>query len=141
VARLTWCVIFAGLFVIEDIELSYHTRNHHESLIPHMLSVVDVINREYIDPLLDYPPLGEVAPLVSTITFGQNCIILRKKTEVDEPFNGRLYRMRHRVQNYTVGGYDEEVALRRFIVKNEQPPQHPDLLRDGVGQWSRLLHR
>lgn len=126
--------------MIEDTELSYHARFKAHSLFPHMLSVVDIINREYTDPLLSHPALGEVASLVSSVAFGQNCIILRKKDEADEPFNGRVYHMRRFVQNYTVGGYEEEVALRRFTLKEEQPPQHPDLIEDGVAKfrWSRV---
>lgn len=106
-----------GVYIIEDIETSYWKRGglygystaygweHSASIIERFKSVVDFINARYIGPddttrLLE--KIGGFFSLstllaISSITFGQNCIIIKKKMPyeyryiTDTPYNFAHY--------------------------------------------------
>lgn len=105
-----------GTYIIEDIETSYWTRNglygyttkygyHHErSIIEIFKDVLDDINREFLTEDNRARQEERIGPdislktrlLISSITFGQNCVVISKKTEeemraypVDRPYRFR----------------------------------------------------
>jgi hypothetical protein len=99
-----------GVYIIEHIETSYWktgglygnpTRygiRHPESIIEKFKILVDVINRDFIsfeDKLtlnLSTSFLSLNATLwIASITFAQNCIIVRKKNKIDFEYNNRPY--------------------------------------------------
>ena len=89
-----------GTYIIEDIETSYWTRNglygyptrygyHHEqSCVEVFKDLLDDVNAEFLSPEArraqerrvgrDLSPATRAA--VGTVTFGQNCIVVTKKT-------------------------------------------------------------
>jgi hypothetical protein len=104
-----------GTYIIEDIETSYWTTGglygyqtrygygHKNSIIEVMKILLDEVNREFLLP----ENVGAITSrlhgliseatrqLVSTVTFGQNCVIITKKTKEEmEDFNGRDYRFK-----------------------------------------------
>lgn len=89
-----------GVYIIEDIETSYWKRNglygyptqygyrHPNSLVEKMKDVLDYINRRYmsdadIDTVKQKVSFLSEKTLhaISSITFAQNCIIIKKKCE------------------------------------------------------------
>jgi len=100
-----------GVYIIEDIEVSYWTKNgcygyasnygykNPTSLIEHTKSLVDTINGEF---LTDYAKednkisLGkiskETSEMISSMTYGQNCIIFVKKIPEEMKYLNRPYR-------------------------------------------------
>lgn len=126
--------------MIEDVETSYADAYSDLSIYPHFTSLIHIINREYIDPLLDYGELAPAASLVSSVTFGHNCILLRKKDGTDEPFEGRLYRSRHLMANYTIGGMSEHEAVRALHIQEGQVEPLPAATSAKV-DWSRMWER
>lgn len=106
-------LIPGGTYIIEDIETSYWTREglygyqtrygyeHRDSVIEIMKILLDEVNREFLRPdnvetmtsRLHSRISDATRLLVSTITFGQNCVIVTKKTKEEmRLFNGRSYR-------------------------------------------------
>ena len=104
-----------GTYIIEDIETSYWTRNglygyttrygyHHErSALEVFKDLLDDINREFLternrqaqEQRVGQDVSAETRRLVSSITFGQNCIIIVKKTaEEQQSYDDRTYRFR-----------------------------------------------
>ncbi len=104
-----------GTYIIEDIETSYWTRNglygyttrygyhHKNSLVEAFKDLVDDVNSEFLTPRnqetqesrlrTDFSPTTR--SLVSSITFGMNCIVIVKKTEAErEEYNDRDYRFK-----------------------------------------------
>lgn len=102
-----------GVYIIEDIETSYWTRGglygynteygyrHNRSLIEVFKDLLDEINQEFLTPrnrerqnqCLDSIVSRETRASIGSITFGQNCIIVIKKTgEEMDLYNGREYR-------------------------------------------------
>jgi hypothetical protein len=102
-----------GVYIIEDIETSYWTRNglygyttsygyHHEySLIEIFKDLLDDVNSEFLsgrnkgaqDRRLDGIISTTTRNEVSSISFGQNCVIITKKTNAEhENFDNRRYR-------------------------------------------------
>lgn len=92
-----------GVYIIEDIEVSYWKRGelygypasygyqHFASIVEKFKVIVDYINLKYIGPN-DYAALLEkigggisttTLDLISSITFAQNCIIIKKKVPSD----------------------------------------------------------
>lgn len=107
-------VINGGVYIIEDIETSYWKYNQpvyyykvnegvnsKTNLINVFSKVLHLINREFIhkddlniatNELLI--PI-DLIDMISTITFGQNCIIIKKKQDYEYKYNNRAYRFSH----------------------------------------------
>ena len=101
-----------GTYIIEDIETSYWTKNglygyrtnygyhHTKSVIEVFKDLLDDINREFLneqakssqDRRLGSDLSVKTRSAVSSITFGQNCIIIVKKTEEEDMYTNRKYR-------------------------------------------------
>jgi hypothetical protein len=97
-----------GIYIIEDIETSYWKRNglynyrtnyginHPMNIINIFTKVLHLINREFISPSdldsLDIYIDRKIIDSISTITFGQNCIIIKKKEDYEYDFLDRHYR-------------------------------------------------
>jgi hypothetical protein len=99
-----------GVYVIEDIETSYWVRgalygNAIACGIGHPENIVDIfknvvhgsVNREFAADRSGPPPNSPIRAdahaLISSITFGYNCIIVHKKTQAEHAvFDGRVYR-------------------------------------------------
>lgn len=103
-----------GTYIVEDIETSYWSRNglygyttrygyHHEhSCIEIFKDLLDDVNSEFLsrnareaqERRIGHDFCLETRQAVSSITFGQNCIIVVKKTEEETKaaFNNRHYR-------------------------------------------------
>jgi hypothetical protein len=69
---------------------------HPASFIESVKPIADSINKEYLNSAagLDNERLvpAAVADMISTMTFGQNCVIFVKKTVEEMNYNGRGYR-------------------------------------------------
>jgi hypothetical protein len=101
-----------GVYIIEDIETSYWITNgiygyptnygyrHSKSIIEIFKDLVDEINNEFLNQQaknLQDERLGSDLSVmarssISSITFGQNCIIIVKKTQEEEIYANRDYR-------------------------------------------------
>lgn len=98
-----------GIYIVEDIETSYWNKNslygytteygykHPSSFIERVKPLVDSINREFLNEAAAAAAAvacGPIEPattdMISTMTFGQNCVIFVKKTSAE--YNGRKYR-------------------------------------------------
>lgn len=105
-----------GVYIIEDIETSYwkskglygyETRygyQHPNSLLTKFKHLIDWLNRKYMNEedrhllrkaLHDFS--DETLNEISSITFGQNCIIIRKKTKYEHSFDSLTYQFADRV--------------------------------------------
>lgn len=81
-----------GVYIIEDIETSYwkrgsiygYTITGQNSIVEKFKQLIDSINSEFSNQKL--------MPSISTITFGQNCIIIQKKESYEYAYNNRKYR-------------------------------------------------
>ena len=107
-----------GTYIIEDIETSYwrhlsqegtsnYGYKHPKSAIESFKYLADDINYEFLwdedrekqDKLLHYVFSEKTRRLVSSVTFGHNCIIIVKKSlEETVVFSDRLYRVFETVQ-------------------------------------------
>lgn len=96
-----------GVYVIEDVETSYWVRgslydNPIACGIGHPENIVDIfknalhgsVNREFtVGPTPSSPIRADAHALISSITFGYNCIIVHKKTPAERvAFDERPYR-------------------------------------------------
>jgi hypothetical protein len=109
----THLLVFGGTYIIEDIETSYWLKGavygyetrfgyrHPKSAIEVFKLVVEDINREFTkgedrakqSDLMSEFLTEETRKLISSITFGMNCIIITKKTvEEMEIYSNRKYR-------------------------------------------------
>ena len=90
-------VVPSGLFTIEDVETSYwgpwakiynYSLKGQSSIVEHMQKVAHAINREFTN---GKSPLPDLYNDVSTITFAQNLIVVKKQTthEGRRYFNSR----------------------------------------------------
>jgi hypothetical protein len=104
-----------GIYIIEDIETSYwkngdlygyDTRygcNNEMNLINFFSKVLHLINKEFMnenDILQITESFGisnKNIDAISTITFGQNCIIIKKKEEYEYLYNNREYRFKDHI--------------------------------------------
>jgi len=100
-------LINGGVYIIEDIETSYLINKHiykyqlnygfksNLNLVNVFHKVLHLLNREFIlrelNEITTMIPL-EIIDSISTITFGQNCIIIKKKEEYEYAYNNRTYR-------------------------------------------------
>ncbi len=105
-------LIPGGTYIIEDIETSYWTQGklyeyntrygyqHEKSCIEIFKSLIDDVNREFLTPnardtqnkKLNKLISLDTRMMISSITFGQNCIIIQKKTSEEMKYNNRPYR-------------------------------------------------
>ena len=109
-------LLAGGVYIIEDIETSYwtqgkiygyHTRygyGHYNSIIEVFKLLLDEINNEFLLPYIKSRQnkkfedkaiviSKECRAMISSITFGQNCIIVTKKTkEESRLYDNRDYR-------------------------------------------------
>lgn len=100
-----------GIYIIEDIETSYWTKNdcygyptnygykNPKSCIELFKPVVDFINKEFLTSENKTNLLKEldmfsidILEMISTITFCQNCIIIKKKLPEEHAYTNRDYR-------------------------------------------------
>jgi len=101
-----------GTYIVEDLETSYWRRNglygyqtrygygHKNSAIETFKLLVDDVNREFMssdaraehDRKLDSKISTRTRSLVSTISFGMNCVIITKKTKEESEVEKRSYR-------------------------------------------------
>ena len=86
-------VVPGGLYAIEDVETSYWREDEkvygyelrgQRSIVEHMQAVAHAINREFTN---GKSPLPDLYNDVSTITFAQNLIVVKKQTTLE----GRRY--------------------------------------------------
>mmetsp|Transcript_46103 Transcript_46103/g.76196 ORF Transcript_46103/g.76196 Transcript_46103/m.76196 type:complete len:326 (-) Transcript_46103:138-1115(-) len=97
-------VVPGGMYIIEDVETSYwkssasvygYSLQGQPSIVEHMKTVADTINREFRHGKSTLPPVYDD---VSSITFGQNIIILKKQSSSEQHcFFGRQYRFAERL--------------------------------------------
>ena len=102
-------VVPGGLFTIEDVETSYwgpwakiynYSLKGQSSFVEHMQKVAHAINREFTN---GKSPLPDLYNDVSTITFAQNLIVVKKQTTLE----GRRYFNRtYRFARYLPGRHD-----------------------------------
>jgi hypothetical protein len=104
-------LLYGGTYIIEDIETSYWTKEglygykteygyrHEKSLIEIFKNVVDDINNQFLhtenrqkqtEQFKDAISL-ENRQNISSITFGQNCVIIVKKTENEKQLFDKSY--------------------------------------------------
>jgi hypothetical protein len=100
-----------GIYIVEDIELSYWTKGemfsypahygykHPNSFIEKVKPIIDKINEEFLLPQnkgVNDKMLGgfsaKTLSQIATISFGQNCVIFTKKSAEDMVYSGRPYR-------------------------------------------------
>lgn len=103
-----------GVYAIEDIETSYWKNGslygytvkcglyHKESVIEIFKHLADDVNAEYLSEherrhqsILTWQIPDEVRAMVSTVSFGQNCVIVTKKTAEERKYDGRPYKWPH----------------------------------------------
>jgi hypothetical protein len=106
------CLEFGGIYIIEDIETSYWRNaklydydiksgylNNDSNIVQIFKNILDIVNREFLTEenkkllkkfgKIDYDNLK----YISMITFGGNCIIIKKMTEKEyETYGTRKYR-------------------------------------------------
>lgn len=99
-----------GVYIIEDIETSYWKRNglygyetrygvfNNNNLINTFKNILHLVNREFMSPD-DTNLIKQVVNVsvdtidsISTITFGQNCIVIKKKDIYEYQYANRTYR-------------------------------------------------
>lgn len=101
-----------GVYVIEDIEVSYWTRGdiygyrtrygyrHPASIVEVFKPIVDDLNSEFLTDANRYAQAmilrglvsREAREMVSSVCFGKNCIIITKKSEAETKIGLRDYR-------------------------------------------------
>ena len=99
-----------GTYIIEDIETSYWSKNglyayvtnyglnNEYNIINVFSKVLHVINSEFLTEenklqiQKDSKINDTIINSISTITFGQNCIIIKKKEDYEYEYNNRTYR-------------------------------------------------
>lgn len=116
---LTFSVFFekllksGGIYIIEDIETSYWTKNslygyntnyginHNKNIINIFSKILHLINSEFLKKddklsLMNNINLNDkIIDSISSITFGQNCVIIKKKEDYEYQYNKREYRFGH----------------------------------------------
>ena len=106
-----------GVYIIEDIETSYWKRNglygyetrygkdHPLNLVNVFRNVLHLLNREFMvqsdtdQVVKDLPATSpvnlDIIDSISTVTFGQNCIIIQRKENYEYKYVNRSYRFPH----------------------------------------------
>lgn len=105
-----------GIYIIEDIEISYWKQSqyiyetkygseHKSNIINVFKNILHLLNKEYInDTDLQAIVEGccvpvEIIDTISSITFCQNCIIISKKEQYEYQYNNRKYRFSQYTSN------------------------------------------
>jgi len=104
-----------GIYIVEDIETSYWNKGdcygyptnygykNPRSFIERIKPMVDRINNEFLNTKAKLQTANELVisqntqSMISTMTFGQNCVIFTKKTNEEMAYNGRAYRFNDRI--------------------------------------------
>lgn len=100
-----------GIYIIEDVETSYWKKGdlygygisygyrHPKSIVEIFKALVDDLNKEFLSPhnrkihtLVHTSVDDDTKNMISTITFGSNCIIITKKTKDEMMIPDRSYR-------------------------------------------------
>ena len=100
-----------GVYIIEDIETSYWKKNglygyetrygyeNTKSIIEKFKHVLDFLNAKFLskedkNKLLEKVSFLSLSTLcsISSITFAQNCIIIKKKQQYEYPYSSGLYK-------------------------------------------------
>lgn len=103
-----------GVYIVEDIETSYWSHGglygyytnygyrHPNSFIEKVKPIIDKINCEFLLPIHNkqnneilYNFSADTLNMISTITFGQNCVIFTKKITDELVYSNRNYRFHH----------------------------------------------
>jgi hypothetical protein len=105
-----------GIYIVEDIETSYWNKGdcygyptnygfkNPRSFIERIKPMVDRINNEFLNTRAQIQNINELVisqntqSMISTMTFGQNCVIFTKKTAEEMAYNGRSYRFSDRIR-------------------------------------------
>lgn len=105
---------FDGLYIIEDIETSYWRNSklynykidagydNKNNIVKIFREIADIVNREFLTPKnketienynnFDY----DILKYISSITFGSNCIIIKKMSKEEyKQYGNRVYRYRN----------------------------------------------
>ena len=94
-------LIEGGVYIIEDIETSYWTKQglygyktrygykHKKSIIEIFKDIVDVVNKEFVKHNI-VTPVNHLSSIHS-ITFGRNCIIINKRKISDRVYRFKKY--------------------------------------------------
>ena len=113
---LNECLDFGGVYIIEDIETSYWKKSklygydinsgykNNNNIVEIFKNILDIINREFLTDenknfikkynKIDYDNLK----YISMITFGANCIIIKKMTNYEyEKYGTRTYRYKNQL--------------------------------------------
>jgi hypothetical protein len=102
---------FDGIYIIEDIETSYWTNgelyeypinvgyNHSENIVKIFRDIADIVNREFLtkENIKSLPKIIDIDNLkyISSITFGGNCIIIKKMSQHEyKKYGNRKYRFK-----------------------------------------------
>jgi len=103
-------VVPGGIYIIEDIETSYwkqiglygyqtnYGQHHPLNLINVFKNVLHLVNKEFINKTetemvtKNLQIHENIIDSISTITFAQNCIIIKKKELYEYQYNNRKYR-------------------------------------------------
>lgn len=123
---LTFDVYFAdlladdGVYIIEDVETSYWRRGmgynpkdpmeygyrHPKAVLEVFKHVLDFVNRDFMNATDQATNVATLAAgglslrtllMISTVTFGQNCVIVRKKATGSDVYAGRPYQYGARI--------------------------------------------
>ena len=108
---------FGGVYIIEDIETSYWKKviqygyeinsgyNKKNNIVNIFKNITDIVNREFLSPE-DIERLKKDSQIdlvnlkyISSIMFGQNCIVINKMSKDEyKKFGNRRYRFDYRMQ-------------------------------------------
>lgn len=100
-----------GIYIVEDIETSYWTKNsifgyptrygyrHPNSFVEQSKHLIDCINSEFLNPsvleTIQTQFSKETIDCISSISFGQNCVIFKKQRNEEAYYKNRVYRFQH----------------------------------------------
>jgi hypothetical protein len=128
-----------GIYIIEDIETSYwryfdvygyKTRYgiyHPKSSIEIFKKTIDLINAEYLSKRQNKQLRRKIsltgmdlsaADLISEISFGQNCVVIHKKTSEDAKYESRAYGLASRVSSIHALEEFWKMFKNKFIYRN-----------------------
>lgn len=112
---------YGGVYIIEDIETSYWQNinlygyivnsgyNKKNNIVNIFKNITDIVNREFLEPedIKKVNSNGQISLVnlkyISSIMFGQNCIIINKMTKDEyKKYGHRKYRFDHRIQKENI---------------------------------------
>jgi hypothetical protein len=111
-----------GIFIVEDTEFSYYedqnTRQQQQqeqeqqqqpihslfsgSIISYFAPAIHLVNRYFWNQAYQHSELGKAGSYISMISYGENCILLTKKTieEAEQLWREPVYRTAGKIYNY-----------------------------------------